>query len=65
MFANMKVATRLGLGFGAVVVLLLVLSVVSILKLAAINDGMRLIMTDRYPKVVLSNETIKLTIDML
>ncbi|TFW14911.1 methyl-accepting chemotaxis protein [Duganella callida] len=63
MFANMRVATRLGLGFGAVVVLLLVLSVVSVVRLAAINDGMQLIMEDRYPKVLLSNEAIKLTID--
>ncbi len=63
MFANMKVATRLGLGFGAVVVLLLVLSVVSVTRMAATNDNMREIMQDRYPKVMLSNETIKLTID--
>ncbi|MBJ7312030.1 methyl-accepting chemotaxis protein [Rugamonas sp. CCM 8940] len=59
----MKVATRLGLGFGAVVILLLVLSTVSISRLAAMNDNMREIMTDRYPKVMLANETIKLTID--
>ena len=63
MFANMKVATRLGLGFGAVVVLLLVLSFVSVSRLALINDGMTRITTDRYPKVVLANDTIKLTID--
>jgi methyl-accepting chemotaxis protein len=63
MFANMRVATRLGLGFGAVVVLLLVLSVVSVSRMAGINDGMKLIMQDRYPKILLSNEMIKLTID--
>jgi len=63
MFTNMKVATRLGLGFGVVVVLLLVLSAVSINRLASINSGMQLIMEDRYPKVVLGNEAIKLTID--
>ncbi len=63
MFANMKVATRLGLGFGAVVILLLVLSVVSTLRLAALNDGVRRITSDRYPKVVLSKDVIKYTID--
>ncbi len=63
MFANMKVATRLGLGFGAVVVLLLVLSVASILRMAAMNEGIHNITADRYPKVVLSNEAIKRTID--
>ena len=63
MFQNMKVAARLGLGFGAVVVLLLILSVVSVMRLAALNDGTKLIMEDRYPKVVLTNETMQLTID--
>jgi len=63
MFANMKVATRLGLGFGAVVVLLLVLSIVAVTRLALLNDGIQAITDDRYPKVVLVNEAVKLTID--
>jgi methyl-accepting chemotaxis protein len=63
MFANMKVATRLSLGFGAVVLLLLALSVVSVLRLSALNDGTKLITEDRYPKVVMSNDTIRRTID--
>jgi methyl-accepting chemotaxis protein len=63
MFQNMKVATRLGMGFGTVVVLLLVLSVVSVSRLAMLNDGTKLIMEDRYPKVVLSNEVIRLALD--
>ncbi|WP_229211619.1 methyl-accepting chemotaxis protein [Duganella sp. BJB475] len=63
MFANMKVATRLGLGFGAVVILLLVLSVVSTMRLAALNDGVKRITEDRYPKVVFSKDVIRYTID--
>ncbi|WP_229262731.1 methyl-accepting chemotaxis protein [Duganella radicis] len=63
MFTNMRVATRLGLGFGIVVLLLLILSAVSISRLASINSAMQLIMEDRYPKIVLGNEAIKLTID--
>jgi len=63
MFANMRVATRLGLGFGVVVVLLLALSMVSISRLAEVNGGIQKITEDRYPKVVLVNEAIKLTID--
>jgi len=62
MFAKMKVATRLGLGFGAVVVLLLTLSVVAIQHLATINEGVNLIMV-RYPLVLLSDEMTKLSID--
>ena len=63
MFDKMKVATRLGLGFGAVVVLLLILSVVCIERLATINDGIKLIMEVRYPQVVLSNDMNRLSID--
>ena len=63
MFKNMKVATRLGVGFGVVVLLLLILSTISVLRLATLNDATKLIMDDRYPKVMLSNEMIKLTID--
>jgi len=63
MFGNMKVATRLGLGFGAVVILLLALSVVSVFRLATLNDGVKLIVENRYPKVVMSNDMIRLTID--
>ncbi|WP_254452027.1 methyl-accepting chemotaxis protein [Duganella vulcania] len=63
MFANMKVATRLGLGFGAVLVLLLILAVVSTMRMAAVNDGFRRIMDDRYPKVVMAKDNIRYTID--
>src|SRR5471032_1538015 len=63
MFSDMKVATRLGLGFGVVVILLLVQSVVSVMHMAVLNDGVKLIVEDRYPKVMLSNDVIKHTID--
>jgi methyl-accepting chemotaxis protein len=63
MFANMKVATRLGLGFGAVIVLLLVLSAVSLMRLSALDDGVQRVTDDRYPKVMLANGIVKLTID--
>jgi methyl-accepting chemotaxis protein len=63
MFSNMRVATRLGLGFGIMILFLSALSLVTIDRLGNINDNMRQIMQDRYPKVILSNEAIKLTID--
>jgi methyl-accepting chemotaxis protein len=63
MFSNMKVATRLALGFGAVVLLLLVLSTVSITRMAAMDKDTDLIMEDRYPKVVLANEAAMRTLD--
>ncbi len=63
MFANMKVAVRLALGFGAVVILLLVLSVVSLQRMAAMDNDMDLIMEDRYPKILLANEASIRTLD--
>ncbi|SEO29917.1 methyl-accepting chemotaxis protein [Duganella sp. CF517] len=63
MFSNMKVAVRLSLGFGAVVLLLLVLSAVSMMRMASMDHDMDLIMNDRYPKVVLANEAATRTLD--
>ena len=63
MFANMKVAVRLAIGFGAVVVLLLVLSAVSLTRMAAMDHDMDLLMEDRYPKVMMANEAATRTID--
>ena len=51
MFANMKVATRLGLSFGAVVMLLLAISVLSVVRLASVNDAATTITDQAYPRV--------------
>jgi methyl-accepting chemotaxis protein len=53
MFANMKVATRLGLSFGAVILLLLAISVLSVVRLAAVNDAAVNITDQVYPRVKL------------
>ena len=60
---NWKIGMRLTLGFGAIVAFMLGLSIMSVMRLGAMNDGVTLIMKDRYPKVVLANDTIILTID--
>ncbi|CAH0355723.1 methyl-accepting chemotaxis protein [Aquabacterium sp. CECT 9606] len=59
----MKISHRLGLGFGAVILLLLVVSVMAVLKMATMQDMTRMITEDRYPKVVLINESVKKTLD--
>ena len=59
MFANLKVATRLTLGFGAVVTLLLIISIVSVLRLATVHQSSVTIMDDLYPKVMLAEEIEK------
>jgi len=56
MFANMKVATRLGLAFGAVIVLLLVISLLGIAKLGEVNDAATNITDKVYPRVKLGTE---------
>jgi methyl-accepting chemotaxis protein len=63
MLANMKLATRLGLGFGLLVLLLLLVSVLSLQRLEAVNDNTRLIVEDRYVKVSQLNETVARTFD--
>ncbi|WP_254926659.1 methyl-accepting chemotaxis protein, partial [Janthinobacterium sp. PC23-8] len=63
MFKHLNIATRLAIGFGVVVLLLLFMSVTSVQRLASVNDGTRMIYEDRYPKIVLANEIIKNTLD--
>ncbi len=59
MFGNLKVGTRLALGFGAVVLLLLAISVTSVLRLATVHQSSVVIMDDFYPKVALSDEVVR------
>ncbi|HEY4373243.1 MAG TPA: MCP four helix bundle domain-containing protein, partial [Burkholderiales bacterium] len=63
MFKNLKVGTRLGLGFGLLVVLMLILTLISIVQLGAVNDATRTIADDRHPKVVLIDRVIKRALD--
>ena len=58
MFANMKLAVRLGLGFAATLALLVIISVVSYTRLAALNDNIELMINDRFPKTVQANDVI-------
>ncbi|VXC96569.1 Methyl-accepting chemotaxis protein [Pseudomonas sp. 8Z] len=54
MFKNMKVATKLGLGFGMVVLLLIMATLLGIIRMSAINDSSTFIVEDRYAKVLLA-----------
>jgi methyl-accepting chemotaxis protein len=53
---NMKVAVKLGLGFGIVVILLMLSAFVGISRLGQLNDNVDDIVTDKWPKVVLLQE---------
>lgn len=55
MFKNMKVASRLALGFGLVSFLLLVVAALGLMRLSALNDSIDVIVKERYAKVVITN----------
>ncbi|CAN7239342.1 methyl-accepting chemotaxis protein [Rhizobacter sp. LjRoot28] len=59
MFANLKVATRLSLGFGVVIVLLIAISLLSVLRLGTVSDSATTIMEDRYPKVQMAEGIVR------
>jgi len=58
MFKNMKLSTKLGVGFGLVVFLMVVISFFAINRLSLINHDIDVVLHDRYPKTVMANEVI-------
>ncbi|WP_136414248.1 methyl-accepting chemotaxis protein [Herbaspirillum sp. ST 5-3] len=58
MLNNMKIGTRLGLCFGAVILLLLATAFIGISRLGHLDESTKKIVDDRYPKVVDGYEMI-------
>ena len=58
MFKNMKIGVRLGLGFGLVATLLIIVSALSYIRLTSISAEINLLVSDRFPKVVAANTII-------
>ncbi|MGE5651391.1 MAG: methyl-accepting chemotaxis protein [Bacillota bacterium] len=58
MLKNMKIGVRLGLCFSVVILLLLGIAGLGISRLEKLDEGVKKIVDDRYPKVVLSYELI-------
>jgi methyl-accepting chemotaxis protein len=56
MMNNLKIGTRLALGFGIVVALMLVLAFVGITRMASLDASMVLMVDDRYKKTTMVNE---------
>ena len=54
--ANMKVGTRLGLSFGAVLLLLIFISVMAVLRVGDMSSSTSTVTDDRMPKVIMSDE---------
>ena len=59
MFGSLKVATRLALGFGVVVLLLLTISIISVLRLGTVHESSVVIMEQVYPMSALSDDIVK------
>lgn len=53
---NLKVGVRLGVGFGAVIAMMIVIVVLGINNLRAIQGELDGIIHDKFPKVVWANE---------
>ncbi|MDO8294577.1 MAG: MCP four helix bundle domain-containing protein, partial [Gallionella sp.] len=56
--ASMKVGTRLGLGFGAVVVLLIIVALLGITNMRSVQGNLDDIVHDEFPKTVQANNVI-------
>ncbi len=59
MFANMKLAVRLGLGFAATLLLLVIISVVSYSRLNTLNSEIENLVNDKYPKTIDAIDVIR------
>src|SRR5690606_15757418 len=58
MFKNMKVGTRLGLGFGVVLVLLAAIALLGISRMNMLNQSIDELALNRFPKTVWANNVI-------
>jgi len=52
MFKNLKIGVRLGIGFGMVITLLIVIASISYLRLGALNSEIENMVNDKFPKTV-------------
>ena len=58
MFQNMKVATKLALGFGLVVALLWLVSFIGITRMAHLNESLRQVGDERWPRANMANDIV-------
>lgn len=55
MFKNLKIGVRLGIGFGLVVVLLVVIGTLGILRVGDLYGNIKMLVSDLYPQTVIVN----------
>jgi len=56
--SNMKLSVRLSLGFGTIVILLLVISSIGILRLSSLREEINGLINDKFPKVLYASDII-------
>jgi methyl-accepting chemotaxis protein len=61
---NLKIGIRLGLGFGAVLALLVAVALLALNRMAAMNEATAYITADAYPKVVIAKDLIRDSVDL-
>jgi methyl-accepting chemotaxis protein len=59
MFANMKLAVRLGMGFAITLFLLIVIASTSYIRLGALNTEVENLVNDKYPKIIDAIDVIR------
>ncbi len=58
MLNNLKIGTRLALGFGLMLLLLASISFLALSRMSNLNDGVDKLVNDRYPKTEVANDII-------
>lgn len=53
MFKNIKIGMRLGMGFGLVVVLMVIIAIIGITRMAVLNESLDNVNSDKWPKILL------------
>ena len=56
MLNNLKVGTKLALGFAITLILLIVIAVLSVMRFQALSDEIELVVNDRLPKLTAAND---------
>jgi len=64
MFKNLKIGTRLGLGFGLVLLLLVVISATALLRISNLASETSLVVNDRLPKIEMASEIQENTLNI-
>ncbi len=59
MFKNLKIGVRLGIGFGLVIVLLLVVSLLAYTRVSVLNTEITNLIDDKYPKTIQAIDIIR------